>query len=53
MLNNINTKGMSIAAPHQSHNIPQELSLLFKHSPRTENSSISVCKKKKNYNVGH
>lgn len=40
MLNNINTKGMSIAGPHQSHNIPQQLSLLFKHSLRIESSNI-------------
>lgn len=40
MLNNINTKGMSIAGPQQSQNIPQQLSLLFKHSPRAENSNI-------------
>jgi len=39
MLKNINTKGMSIAGLHQSHNVPQRLFLCFKPPSRNRAKS--------------
>lgn len=43
MLNNINTKGMPIAGLHQSHSVPQQLTLFFKHPPRNKTKKWIVC----------
>lgn len=43
MLNNINIKDMSIAGPHQSHNIPQQVSLNGRLETNQKSYSLSNC----------